>query len=96
VLDNLLCHNLLCDRTYISLVGVENTLHNVLVVRICGTLLVICLILHLYIHLDLCVVHCTEVPSYTTWDYSVVMHYYNVVSHFFIDVENYCMVVASG
>jgi hypothetical protein len=72
VLDSLLCHDLLHDSTYISLVGVDNPLHNVLVVRSCGTLLVLYLvqillylILHLYIHLNLCVVYCAEVPDYT-------------------------------
>jgi hypothetical protein len=62
-----------------SSVEVENPLHNVLVVGSCGTLLVLCLIqillcliLHLCIHLDLLVVHCIGVPGYTVWGYTVV------------------------
>jgi hypothetical protein len=89
--------------TYMSRVGVENPLHNVLVVGICGTLLVLCLIqillyliLHLYIHLDLCVVCCTEVPSYTTRGYIVVAHYYIADAHCFIVVAHFCMVVVLG
>jgi hypothetical protein len=63
-----------------SLVEVEIPLHNVLDVGSCGTLLdlflfqiFLHLVLPLYIHLDLLVVRCTEVPDYTTWDYTRVV-----------------------
>jgi hypothetical protein len=62
-----------------SQVEVDIPLHSVLVVGSYGTLLDLCLfqillylILHLCIHLDLLVVHCTEAPDYTVWGYTVV------------------------
>jgi hypothetical protein len=82
------------------LVGLDIPLHNVLVVGSCVTLLVLslvqillCLFLHLYTHLDLCVVRCTEVPDYTLWDYIVVVHYYTTTVHYCILVVDYYMVV---
>jgi hypothetical protein len=86
LLDSLICHDLLPESTFMSLVGVENSFHNVLVVGSCGTLLVLCLVLHLYIDLHLLVVRCTKVPGYTLWGYIVVAHYYIAATH-------YCMVV---
>jgi hypothetical protein len=92
--------DLLCNSTYMSLVRVDIPLHNFLVVGSCGTLMVLCLVqiliylvLYLYIHIDLCMVHCTEVPGYTVRDYIVVVHYYTVVAHCHIVVSHCCMVV---
>jgi hypothetical protein len=89
-----------------SLVGVDNPLHNVLVVGSCGTLLVLYLIqilLCLVLHINLRVVHCTKVHGYTARGYIVDAHYYNVaahccidVAHCCIDVAHFCMVVLLG
>jgi hypothetical protein len=57
---------------------------------------VLYLVLHLYIHLDLCVVCYTEVPGYTACDYIVVAHYYIVVAHCCTVAMDYCMVVVLG
>jgi hypothetical protein len=93
VLGCLLYHDLLRNNTYMSLVEVDNPLHNVLVVGSCGTLPVLCLIeillyliLHLCIHLDLLGVHCTWVPGYTAWGYTLDANYYTVVVHCFMVV----------
>jgi hypothetical protein len=103
VSESLLCHDLLCNNTYMSMVGVDISLHNFLVVSSCGTILVLCLIqillclmFHLYIHLDLHVVCCTKVLSYTVWDYIVVTHYCIAVVHCCTVVGHYCMVVVLG
>jgi hypothetical protein len=88
VLGSVMCHGLLHGSTYMSLVEVENTLHNVLVVGIFGTLLVrflvqihLYLIVHLCIHLNLLMVCCTGVPGYTTCVYTVVAHYCTGTAH---------------
>jgi hypothetical protein len=98
-----MCHDLLCDSTYMSLVGVGIPLHNVLVVGIYGTLPVLYLIqilfylmLHLYIHLNLCMVCCTEVSGYIAWDYTESAHYYTTVVHCCIVVAHCYMVVVHG
>ena len=74
-----MCHDLMRDNTYRSLVGVEILLHSVLVVlayhrfstpsknsSCSSSTSVARLIL---------AVHCTRVPGYTTWDYSVDARY---------------------
>jgi hypothetical protein len=101
VLGSLLCHGLLCENTYMLSVEVKNPLHNVLVVGSCGTLLVLCLVqillclvLHLCIHLDLLVVCCTGVLGYTAWGYTVVVHYCTVTAHCCIVVAHCCTTVA--
>jgi hypothetical protein len=81
VLDIPLYHGLSRDNTYMSQVGVDITLHNVLVVGSYGTLLdlflfqILYLVLHLGIHLDLLVLHCTEVPDYNAQGYTEVVCY---------------------
>jgi hypothetical protein len=70
------------DNTYMSQVEVDILLHSVLVVDSCGIPLVLCLFLflHLYIQLDLLMVHWTGVPSYTAWGYNVVVRYCTAVA----------------
>jgi hypothetical protein len=103
VLDNPLCHGLLCDSTYMLLVEVNNPLHSVLVVSSCDTLLVLCLIqilcfliLQLCIHLELLMVCCTEVSRYTPRGYTVDAHYCIATAHCCTVVAHYCMVVVPG
>jgi hypothetical protein len=103
VLGNILCHGILRDSIYMSLVEVDTPLRNVLVVGSCGTLLVLFLIqillylvLHLCIHLDLLVVHCNGVPGYTAQSYIVVANYYTAAAHCCIVVVHCCMVVLLG
>jgi hypothetical protein len=97
VLDNVLCHGLLRESTYMLQLEVDNPLHNFLVVGNFGALLVLFFIqillyriLHLCIHLNRLVVCSTEVPSYIAWGYIVDVHIllwlHNVVLLFWIIV----------
>jgi hypothetical protein len=99
VLNSLLCNDLLCDSTYISLVGVNTPLHNVLVVGTYDTLLVLCLVqilLYLILHLYILVACYTEVLGYTVWGYTVDTHYCATVMQCCTIVTHYCMVVVSS
>jgi hypothetical protein len=103
VSDNILCHDQLHDNTYMSLVGMDIPLHNVLVVGSFGTLLVLCLvqillflILHLYIHLDLLMAHCTEVHIYIAGGYTEAAHYYILVVQCCTAALHYFLVVVPG
>jgi hypothetical protein len=71
-----------------SMVEVENPLHNVLVVGSYGILLALCLsqmllflVLHLCIHLNLLIMDCIGVPGYTAQGYTVVAHCCTAVAH---------------
>jgi uncharacterized membrane protein YdbT with pleckstrin-like domain len=83
-----MCHGLLHESTYMSLVEVDTPLRNVLVVGSYGTLLVLFLIqillflvLHLYIHLHLLMVCCTGVLGYTARGYTMDEHYCTATVH---------------
>jgi hypothetical protein len=99
VLGNILCHGLLHDSTYMSLVEVDNPLHNFLVFGSCGTLQVLFLIqillflvLHLCIHPDILVVCCIGVPGYTARYYTVVARCC-IVAMNCCNVATYCCMV---
>ena len=77
--DSLLCHYLMHDNTYMSQVEVDILLHSVPVANSYGIPSVLFLfqsllylILHLCSQLDLLLVHCIGVPSYTARYYIVV------------------------
>jgi hypothetical protein len=83
-----------------SLVEVDTPLHNALDVGSCGTLLglyliqiLLYLILHLCIHLNILVVHCTEVRDCIAWGYTVVAHCCIGDAHYCTDVAHCYMVV---
>jgi hypothetical protein len=91
VSDILLCHDLMCDNTYRSLVEVEILLNSVLVVENCGIPLVLCLFqsllflfIHLYSQLNPLVSRYTEAPGYTARYYSVVVQYYTAAMQCYI------------
>jgi hypothetical protein len=81
------------DNTYMLHVEVDILLHSVLVVDSYGIppflylfQSLLYLVLHLYVHLDLLMAHCTEAPYYTAWGYTVAEQYCTTVAQCYIFV----------
>jgi len=101
--DNISFHDLMRNNTYMSQVEVDIPLHSVLVVGSYGIVLDLASSkfsstssLHLCIHFNLLMVHCTEALDYTVWGYIQAARYCIFDVQCYTATMQCCMEVVPG